>query len=489
MKQAEAFCSPRIVGVLVDKVHRHLGLDFSGARQADLLRRLQSLALEQEREPAPWLESLAFAEWDEALIQQLISAFTVGETYFRRDPEALDWLAREHLAPLLQRRQPHGPHRLKVWSAACCTGEEAYSLLFLIDGLLRARGGDWRLELLASDIDDASLARAEQGCYGANAFRRNEASFRSRYFLAEGRRWRIAPAWRGRIRFFRHNLAADSLPDASRGLAAIDLILCRNVLMYFSAERAAATLRRLLACLSEDGLLLLSAVEAGLATQAGYQGFWAGDNYALAPDAGRSRAAGPVPAAAASPRRRPAAGQGASRAARQTPRTAQPAIVRHAAETSPRAEAPQPSPVAPGKARKRDYEACLAMARREAERQSGDEARTWLQRAVALEPERPEAYWLQLSLCRQEGDPQAALQALQRLLYLDADSAMAHFQQGLLLREMGRQRRAERALRICRSLALQQPGESPVPHGEGLGFDQLRQLCEQLLEGAACPNH
>lgn len=129
------------------------------------------------------------------------------------------------------------------------------------------------------------------------------------------------------------------------------------------------------------------------------------------------------------------------------------------------------------------------MARREAERQSGDEARTWLQRAVALEPERPEAYWLQLSLCRQEGDPQAALQALQRLLYLDADSAMAHFQQGLLLREMGRQRRAERALRICRSLALQQPGESPVPHGEGLGFDQLRQLCEQLLEGAACPNH
>ena len=108
---------------------------------------------------------------------------------------------------------------------------------------------------------------------------------------------------------------------------------------------------------------------------------------------------------------------------------------------------------------------------------------------MALEPERLDAYWLQLLLSRQEGDPQAALQALQRLLYLDADNAMAHFQQGLLLREMGRRQGAERALRLCRSLALQQPGEKPVPDGEGLGFDQLRQLCDQLLEGAACPNH
>jgi len=488
MKPAEVLCSSRMLGVLVDKVHQHLGLDFSGARQADLLRRLQLLALEQECEPGSWLESLAFAEWDQALIQQLISAFTVGETYFRRDPEALDWLAREHLVPLLQHRQTDGPHHLRVWSAACCTGEEAYSLLFLIDGLLCGRDGDWRLDLLASDINDSFLARAEQGRYGANAFRRNEQSFRSRYFLAEGGRWRVAPAWRGRIRFFRYNLAADSLPDASRGLAAIDLILCRNVLMYFSAERAAATLRHLLACLSDEGLLLLSAVEAGLATQAGYQGFWAGDNYALTPSAASLRAVKAAP-----PRQRPAAGKDAPRAARQTlasrPRTTQPAALPRVAVSSPQPEASQPSPAQPGKERREDYEVCLAKVRRSIERQSGEEARIWLQRAVALQPERLDAYWLQLLLCRLEYDPQAALQALQRLLYLDADNAMAHFQQGLLLLEMGRRQGAERALRICRSLALQQPGERPVPDGEGLGFDQLRQLCEQLLEGEACPKH
>jgi chemotaxis protein methyltransferase CheR len=425
----------------------------------------------------------------------------VGETYFRRDAEALDWLAREHLAPLLQRRQQAGQRYLRVWSAACCTGEEAYSLLFLIDELLAGSSAEWTIEILASDINGDFLARAEQACYGANAFRRNEEAFRSRYFLPEGPRWRVRPAWRGRIRFICHNLASEPLPNPGRGLAAVDLILCRNVLMYFSAERAAATLQRLLACLGEEGLLLLSAVEAGLATQAGCRGFWAGSNYALTPS-GRfdPPQAEPGPQVAASLPSLPKAAP-----FRPVPRPAQqvsaplpvvPDQLYHAAEAAlaqgeyGRArEVLQNYLALPGLGTGQRYEACLLMARSWADRQRGDEAQEWLQRAVALDPTALAAYWLQAVLAKQEGDPQAALQALHKVLYLDAECVMAHFQQGLLLRETGRRQAADRALRLCRQLLLEQPGEARIALGDGLSCAQLRQLCEQLLEGSACPHH
>ncbi|MBS7724541.1 hypothetical protein I0D68_20500 [Pseudomonas lalucatii] len=295
MTRTEAHCSPRLLATLSHKLLQHLGMDFSGTRRVDLLRRLQLLAREHEVDDFDgWLQDLAFAEWDAAKVQSLISAFTVGETYFRRDAEAFDWLASEHLPALLARRRAAGRRHLRLWSAGCCTGEEAYGLLFLIDELLAGEGADWSVELVASDINAGFLARAEQGVYGRNAFRSSEAHFRDRHFQAEGRQWRVRPAWRGRIRFVQYNLADSRLPPA---LAEADLILCRNVLMYLSPDRALAALRRLLASLSADGALLLSAVEAGLATQAGLSGRWAGCNYALlaAGAVGLGPAAPPAP--------------------------------------------------------------------------------------------------------------------------------------------------------------------------------------------------
>lgn len=494
MRQAEPLCSARLLDVLAGKVHQHLGLDFSGARRADLERRLGQLAQEQEGAPATWLEDLAFADWDDTRLQLLTPAFTVGETYFRRDAEALDWLARRHLAPLLQRRRAEGHRYLRIWSAACCTGEEAYSLLFLLDDLLGGERRDWNLDVLASDINAGFLARAEQGRYGQNAFRRNEEAFRTRYFQAEGRTWRVRPEWRGRIRFLRHNLASGALPDPGRGLAAVDLILCRNVLMYFSAGQATAALRRLLGCLGGEGMLVLSAVEAGLATQAGLNGFWAGSNYALSPG-GQARE--PAPPAFVAPV--------------QAPPSPRPVAIPVPAPAPPLVEAPAaPDPdsllrdaeaalaqgrhdpardllraclASPGLVQPRRYRACLLMARSWADQQHGGEAREWLQRAVELDPVALPAHWLQALLARQEGDGQAALKLLHKVLYLDPSCAMAHFQQGLLLREQGRREAGDRALRTCRDLLERTAADAAVPLGDGLSHGRLRQLCDQLLEG------
>lgn len=544
MKVVEPLCSTRVLEVLISKVHQHLGVDFAGERSLDLLRRFKLLAAEQEVADLPaWLQAQAFAEWDAALIQALTPAFTVGETYFRRDAEALDWLANEYFPPLLARRRLEGQRHLRVWSAACCTGEEAYSLLFLLDELLGVERSSWSLEVIASDINAESLARAQQADYGQNAFRRNEEDFRRRYFQPAGRLWQVRPQWRERIRFLQHNLATGLLPRPELGLAEVDLILCRNVLMYFSPERAAATLRRLLSCLTADGVLLLSAVEAGIATQAGLSGCWAGCNYALSASSlahSPAPARVPRPAAVATdaqPLPWPCATALAKPPAPATPPVSatadaaaslgqKPAQALNSADqgqtpSTPAPMATSPAPAYPereqhwqqallaqaggqhpqaqhalleylacaGLSLAQKHQACLLMARSWADQQRTTEAEEWLQRALLLEPNSATAYWLMALLAQQNAMHKAALVALQKTLYLDPNFILAHFHQARLLRTEGRLGASNKALQTCRQLLAQQSPETLLPQGDGLSCGQLLRLCEQLLEGhAPCLN-
>ncbi|MFZ3182966.1 MAG: CheR family methyltransferase [Pseudomonas sp.] len=532
MSLVELPCSPRVLEVLISKVHQHLGADFSGERSADLLRRFKLLAAEQAVTDLPaWLEAQAFADWDKTRIQALTPAFTVGETYFRRDAEALNWLAREYLSPLLERRRRAGQRYLRVWSAACCTGEEAYSLLFLLDQLLGAERSSWSLTVLASDLNAESLSHAKQAEYGQNAFRSNEEEFRQHYFQAKGRLWQVRPQWRERIQFLQHNLATGPLPDPAQGLSEVDLILCRNVLMYFSPERAAVTLRRLLSCLTSDGLLLLSAVEAGIATQAGLSGFWAGCNYALnanshlpAPRLANLPSAAPplvwpqprTPAPASvttatrhAPSSIPAPrGNLAPRSTTQPPAASNcptepslgtlPAhaqlwqLARQAQASGQHLQAQQALLeylACAGLSQAQKLQACLLMARSWADQQHSAEAEDWLQRALLLEPNCATAYWLMALLAQQNDTPKVALVALQKSLYLDPDFILAHFHQARLLRSEGRLSASNKALQICRQLLQQHPREALLAEGDGLSCGQLLRLCEQLVEDRnPCPS-
>lgn len=517
MSRGEPSGSPRLLAALSHKVLQHVGIDFSGPRRGDLLRRLQLLALERQiTDFDSWVQQLAFADWDAAQVQSLIAAFTVGETYFRRDAEAFDWLARHHLAPLMARRRQEGRRHLRLWSAGCCTGEEAYGLLFLIDELLGGESADWSVELVASDINGAFLARAEQGIYGRNAFRSSEEDFRRRYFQAEGPQWRVRPAWRQRIRFVQYNLADGCLPPA---LADADLILCRNVLMYFSTGRALAAVRRLLGSLSADGILLLSAVEASLATQAGLVGSWAGCNYALAPAARQDvRVSSPAPSRAfaaeqvALGKARPLYPKQTSGEARQPAPATSPAPAEQAADASADAirerrwqqvaraqasgqheqvrEALQAYLSCPGLSRSQQHQACLAMAQSWADQQRPEPAQEWLQRALALDSNSPKLYWLQALLAQQSGDLRLAQAALQKALYLDPEFILGYFLRARLLRAEGQARAGEKALQVCRQLLLVQDVASLVPQGDGLSCVQLLRLCDQLLEEpSGCPSH
>lgn len=183
-----------------------------------------------------------------SVFDAFIVKLLIGETYFFREPNQIREL-RERIIPELGARRA-GP--LRVWSAGCSTGEEAYSLAILF---LQAGLGD-RTEIVGTDLSHRAIEVAQRGVYRRWSFRGVDDATRDRYFRRRDDAFEVKEEVRRCVKFARHNLVADAYPAGVPGGAPMDLILCRNVLFYFSRERASVVGERLLSCLAPGGVLV-----------------------------------------------------------------------------------------------------------------------------------------------------------------------------------------------------------------------------------------
>lgn len=190
-----------------------------------------------------------------AIVDRLIDEVTIKETFFLRhrdELEAIDWIA------LGARAQMAGRSTVRVWSAACSSGEEPYSLAVLA---LEAFGGPHApVDVLATDIAPSALARARRGHYAARSVRHLDQPLRDRWFEPHGRGGlAVGDPVRRVVRLARHNLVADPVPP--HGETPFDVIVCRNVLIYFPPEVVRATIGRLRTALVPGGTLVLGAAD------------------------------------------------------------------------------------------------------------------------------------------------------------------------------------------------------------------------------------
>jgi chemotaxis protein methyltransferase CheR len=186
--------------------------------------------------------------------RDLVDRLVVPETYFWRQPDQIHALTNT-LAPRHFASRPGTP--IRIWSAACCTGEEPLSIaMAMAEAGLFERGP---VEIVASDASEAMIARARRGVFGERSFRALAPDLRARYFRCETAGWRIDPALHGRVRFTTANLvdAADV-----RAHAGADVVFCRNVLIYFADETIAHVARLLAASMPNDAHLCLGASES-----------------------------------------------------------------------------------------------------------------------------------------------------------------------------------------------------------------------------------
>jgi chemotaxis protein methyltransferase CheR len=233
-------------------VHRESGIRIA-ARQYPFLR----AALERmgvAAEPEVFLRRVSDPAQRRHLVARLIDEVTVKETSYLRDRaqlESIDW------RQLLEHAHARGHAKVRVWTAPCATGEEAYSLAMLACETFAPAPPP--VSILATDISADALARARRGVYGARSARDLDAAMRARYFRDEAGGLVVGERLRALITFAQHNLVSDPFPPL--GEAPFDLILCRNVLIYFDGE----TVRRVLAsfdrALAHSGTLVLGAAD------------------------------------------------------------------------------------------------------------------------------------------------------------------------------------------------------------------------------------
>lgn len=223
----------------------------------EMLADLLAGVLERRREPAARLLDRLRGEYGYGPASEaVVTAVTVGETFFFRYEAQFDALARVIVPDLLERNRL--TRRLAVWSAGCSNGAEPYSLSMLLRRRFGATLAGWTVDILGTDINVAALAEARSGEYGAWTIRDLPAAVRAECFEPHGDRWRVRPHYRTGVRFARHNLVSQPPPASD-----LDLILCRNVLMYFAPATRVRVVQSLRAALAPRGWLVVSHAEVG----------------------------------------------------------------------------------------------------------------------------------------------------------------------------------------------------------------------------------
>ena len=250
----------QLVSAVRDYIARHFGIHYSGTRLVELIRKLESFSARMGyADVADCIDSLLSGRIDEHSLHQLIESITVGETYFFREPEALEAIV-STIIPTIARR---GERRLRIWVAGCATGEEAYTVAMLLHSRL-ADLREWNIFILASDLNNTFISKAEKGIYGSWSFRTIPSHYMSRYFKKlPDNRYELDEHIRSMVRFERINLVSGHFPSSRNGTSECDLILCRNVLMYFAPETISAIIARLARSLACDGWLIVSQTECG----------------------------------------------------------------------------------------------------------------------------------------------------------------------------------------------------------------------------------
>ncbi len=242
-----------LLGELLERVRASNGIDFTHYKIATIKRRLaRQMNLNGYRNYTEYLARLAE---DPAEFDRLVQTFLIKVTHFFRDPELFAELRDTIVPEIIEDAQARGSRELRIWSAGCSTGEEAYSIAILVVEALRGVAESFNVRIFATDVDDAAISFARRGLYPPEGLAQIEPELVERYFTRVEGGWEVAKSIRALTVFGQHDLAQRA------PFPRIDLALCRNVLIYFSKELQQRTLQVFAFSLRNGGYLALGKSE------------------------------------------------------------------------------------------------------------------------------------------------------------------------------------------------------------------------------------
>lgn len=467
------------------RMDRLLGLHFPHNRTSDL-----KSAFAQAANALGYADLDVFSQWflnhlfSQEELALFASHFTIGETYFFREPETLQILEHRLLPDLLARSAQEG-RALRIWSAGCSTGEEPYTLAILLRRIAPGLQG-CEVEILGTDINPHSLEIARKACYSAWAFRGLDPQIRKDCFKeVRPGHYRLFDTARDLVRFETHNLVSSPSPGD------FDLILCRNVFLYFASHSVQHTLSVFEQSLRPHGCFITSTTEIRMVEQSGIFSVQREGHLPVFSRRGTntpsdrelrdlSLPSTPTHAFTVSPLNFPEPPE-FEPASTQAPEPVWSPILDPFLEAEPVAPFSDPEcPNTPPEQGVTEEIAC-SIARKHADQGRLDCARDWCKAAIRDNP-RPVETALLLGVIEQEkGNLAAARRAFRSVLYLDPDNVMAHVHLGFLTaHELPRH---NKWFQWALELLDGHESDEGVPYADGLNALQLAEMIRSALNG------
>lgn len=247
--------------LILDYLLEKRGLDFSGCHAAMLERRVgQRLAAVTCQN---YDEYRSFLEKHNDELDRLVDVVTINVSRFFRDGLTFEFLAERILPAIIQEKIRKMEHSLRVWSAGCAMGEEPYSVAILINELLEKAGVTLHVHLFATDIDAAALAEAAKGLYSRESVENVKLRLLDKYFTPVREGFRLNQTVKEQVSFSLYDMLDKKhrVPPASI-FGGFDLVLCRNLLIYFNTEYQETIFAKLYQALAPNGCLVLGEAEA-----------------------------------------------------------------------------------------------------------------------------------------------------------------------------------------------------------------------------------
>ncbi|GFO69806.1 protein-glutamate O-methyltransferase [Geomonas limicola] len=473
-------------------VSRHLALHFAGDRLAELEQKLTPLAREAgQADLAEFLTALMSAPPSRSRLEPLARALTIGETYFLRDPRSYQALEQEVLPALIARKR-QGDRSLRLWSAGCASGEEPYTLAILLSRVIPDLGR-WQISLVGTDINEVSLERARQGRYSKWSFRNAPAWLMDYFTRQPDGRYQIVPRIRDMVRFEYLNLAEDPAnAEPVTGTDFLDIVFCRNVMLYFGSAQIERTMARFYRALNEGGYLFVGPTEVDQRQMEGFSCRRLDGAFVLTrepatpkPESAAPPAPAPKPAPAPPPTRQRHRVAARTAPAAQKTAAAQPAPAggldqalglyragnyQQAAELVARLH--EAGPV--------EVEALLLGARALANISRFAEALPLCEAALSVDQLSTQAHYLKAIILEHQGEPEAACAALKKVLFIDGEFFLAYFALGNLYRASGNAAESQRNFANALRLLERRDPQEMLPETEGLSAGALAQLIRDM---------
>ncbi|RPI35299.1 MAG: hypothetical protein EHM70_00070 [Chloroflexota bacterium] len=472
-----------------DFVHEQFGLFFPENRRPELERGVwQALSGSPCATPADLYQLLKDTANRGVVLERLANALTICETHFFRDEPQFNALYTQVLPEIIARRQ--ALRTIRIWSAGCASGEEPYSIAMMLRELLDDVD-NWSITILGTDINTQAIERARLGIFREWAFREERARrLQSRYFQALGDRYALIPEVRRMVTFTHMNLSEDCYPSYATNTTFMDLILCRNVTIYFDDHLTRHVMDRFFQCNIDGGWLVLGHSEPSAAANRAYQprNFPGAVLYQKEEQAA-SQVTGRVPV-------RKVILNSIHQANTPTPRKAPVDLAR-----KPEAvcfSAPQQLDPMEALEQARDLlsygrseeardlllphssssgtSAYVAALLGKAYANLGDwpNAERWCQEAIRMDPLSIEAHYT-LSLVQQHLDKlDASIESMRKVVYIDRKHVLGHFSLASLYHQKGQIPQALKALDNARAMLDELPGDLVLPDSDGVTAGRLR---------------